>query len=121
MEDEHYDLVLLDLDMPVLDGFEFTELVRNSHDSPNPFVPIIVVTAHSRRSSVARARDKGVTEFCAKPITGATLHARIASVVNTPRPFVHAQQYFGPDRRRLRDRDYHGPERREDVKRKKMS
>lgn len=106
------DLILLDLRMPVLDGIEFTNLVRNSDDSPNPYVPIVMITAHSEPAQVRKARDAGVTEFCAKPINGQTLWQRIVSVVNQPRPFIRAPNYFGPDRRRHKDSNYRGPERR---------
>lgn len=108
------DLIFLDYRMPVLDGIEFTQLVRNSGDSPNPYVPIIMVTAHSEPSKVRAARDAGVTEFCCKPINAQTLYSRIVSVVNKPRDFIRAPNYFGPDRRRRDDPNYRGPERRHD-------
>lgn len=108
------DLIFLDYRMPVLDGIEFTQLVRNSNDSPNPYVPIIMVTAHSEPSKVRAARDAGVTEFCCKPINAQTLYSRIVSVVNRPRDFIRAGGYFGPDRRRREDPHYRGPERRRD-------
>ena len=108
------DLIFLDLRLPVLDGLEFTQLVRNSNDSPNPYVPIIMVTAHSEPSKVRAARDAGVTEFCCKPINANTLYSRVVSVVNKPRDFIRAGTYFGPDRRRREDPHYRGPERRKD-------
>ncbi|MAT33688.1 MAG: two-component system response regulator [Ponticaulis sp.] len=108
------DLMFIDYRMPVLDGIEFTQLVRNSDDSPNPYVPIIMVTAHSEPSKVRAARDAGVTEFCCKPINAKTLYSRIISVVNKPRDFIRSSTYFGPDRRRRDDPTYRGPERRKD-------
>ena len=108
------DLMFIDYRMPVLDGIEFTQLVRNSEDSPNPYVPIIMVTAHSEPSKVRAARDAGVTEFCCKPINATTLYSRIVSVVNKPRDFIRSPSYFGPDRRRRDDPAYRGPERRKD-------
>ena len=106
------DMIVVDLRLPVLDGIEFTSLVRNSKDSPNPFVPIIMVTAHSERSKVQAARDAGVTEFCCKPLTANTLFQRISAVVEHNRPFIRTATYFGPDRRRRTDPNYKGPERR---------
>lgn len=108
------DLIFLDLRLPVLDGIEFTQLVRTSNDSPNPYVPIIMVTAHSEPSKVRAARDAGVTEFCCKPINANTLYSRVVSVVNKPRDFIRAGGYFGPDRRRRDDPHYRGQERRKD-------
>ena len=108
------DLIFLDYRLPVLDGLEFTSLVRHSKDSPNPYVPIIMVTAYAEPSRVRAARDAGVTEFCCKPINANTLFSRIISVVNKPRDFIRAPNYFGPDRRRREDPHYRGPERRKD-------
>jgi len=108
------DFVLTDLSMKPVDGIEFTKMVRMGKDSPNPYVPIIMVTGHTERARVEAARDAGVTEFLAKPITVQNLLLRIAEIVERPRPFVRCNDYFGPDRRRRRDADYTGPWRRQD-------
>jgi len=108
------DLVLSDLAMKPMDGLEFTRQVRNSDSSPNPFVPIIMITGHTEKHRVEAARDAGVTEFLAKPITAANLFARIAEIVERPRAFVRCEDYFGPDRRRRAVEDYAGPWRRAD-------
>jgi two-component system chemotaxis response regulator CheY len=108
------DLILTDLAMKPMDGLEFTRIVRTSELSPNPFVPIIMVTGHTERHRVEAARDVGVTEFLAKPITAAALYARIAEIVERPRAFVRCESYFGPDRRRKTIEDYAGPWRRQD-------
>lgn len=63
------DIVLTDWVMEPLDGIDFTRMVRTAPDSPNPFVPIIMLTAHSSMERVIQARDSGVNEFLAKPIT----------------------------------------------------
>jgi DNA-binding response OmpR family regulator len=60
------------------------------------------------------ARDVGVTEFLVKPITTQNLCARLAEIVERPRPFVRAESYFGPDRRRKARDNYAGPWRRHD-------
>jgi two-component system chemotaxis response regulator CheY len=85
------DLVLSDLAMKPMDGLEFTRQVRNSDSSPNPFVPIIMITGHTEKHRVEAARDAGVTEFLAKPITAANLFARIAEIVERPRAFVRCE------------------------------
>ena len=58
------------------------------------------------------ARDAGVTEFLAKPISAKGLYQRILNVVANPRPFIKTKTYFGPDRRRNTNNAYIGPERR---------
>jgi CheY-like chemotaxis protein len=108
------DLVLSDLAMKPMDGLEFTRHVRNHEHSPNPFVPIIMITGHTEKHRVEAARDAGVTEFLAKPITAQNLFTRIAEIVERPRAFVRCDNYFGPDRRRRQIEDYAGPWRRQE-------
>jgi len=65
---------------------------------------------------VVSARDAGITEFMAKPISAKALYQRILNVVANPRPFIKTKNYFGPDRRRNVTANYVGPERRKGGK-----
>ena len=112
LRERKIDLVLTDLAMNPMDGLELTRHVRNDENSPNPFVPIIMITGHTERYRVEAARDAGVTEFLAKPITAHNLFARITEILERPRAFVRCDSYFGPDRRRHEDENYMGPWRR---------
>lgn len=95
-----------------LDGMAFLKKVRQSDDSTNPYLPIIVITANTEISHVCQARDTGTTEFLAKPISARMLYSRIVSVIENNRPFVRAKTFFGPDRRRHRSSTYEGVNRR---------
>jgi two-component system, chemotaxis family, chemotaxis protein CheY len=110
------DIVLLDWQMAPMDGMEFTKLVRTSRESPNPYLPIIMITAHSDLTRVIEARDAGVNELLAKPIAALKLFTRIRTIIEKPRLFVEAPSYFGPDRRRRIDPEYAGPNRRATAK-----
>ncbi len=114
LREKRPDFVLTDLSMKPVDGIEFTKMVRTGQDSPNPYVPIVMVTGHTERHRVEAARDAGVTEFLAKPITAQNLFLRVAELVERPRAFVRSDSYFGPDRRRHKAADYPGPFRRKD-------
>jgi DNA-binding response OmpR family regulator len=70
-----------------------------------------MITGHTSPERVHAARDAGVNEFLAKPVSSKSIMARVISVIENPRPFVRTKAYFGPCRRRRRV-DYHGPERR---------
>jgi CheY-like chemotaxis protein len=109
---EPIDIIIVDFLMNILDGVDFIRLVRTAGDSPNPFVPIVMLTAYSERSKVLAARDAGVSEFCCKPVTANEMLRKLTSVIEHPRPFVKTATYFGPDRRRHVDGGYGGPERR---------
>lgn len=106
------DLVICDWNMDPLDGLDFTRLIRTGDDSPNPFLPIIMLTGHTELNRVKEARDSGVNEFMAKPISAKSVYTRIKAVIERPRQFVRTSDYFGPDRRRLHGVPYNGPERR---------
>ncbi len=112
MRDNPVDIIMTDLSMQPLDGIDFVRLLRNSPDSPNPTVPVIMVTGHSTFARVNEARDAGVTEFLAKPLTARGVIERLHEVIEHPRPFVRGGDYFGPERRRRRDPTYKGPFRR---------
>jgi len=94
------DIILLDWDMPALDGIEFTRILRNASDSTNQFTPIIMVSSYSDLAHVVQARDAGVNEFLAKPVSAKELYRRIYEVISRPRSFVKAKVYTGPCRRR---------------------
>jgi two-component system, chemotaxis family, chemotaxis protein CheY len=113
LRERKFDLVLTDLAMSPMDGLELTRHLRNDEKSPNPFVPIIMITGHTEKYRVEAARDAGVTEFLAKPITAHNLFARITEILERPRAFVRCDSYFGPDRRRRHEfENYTGPRRR---------
>lgn len=107
---EPVDVVIVDYKMAPLTGTEFVRIVRNSPDSPDPFVPIIMLTGHADRRRICEARDAGVSEFLVKPVTARALIGRLQALILKPRPFVKLDGYFGPDRRRIDQPD--GGERR---------
>lgn len=106
------DIVICDLRMTPQDGIEFTHMIRNRDDSPNCYVPIIMLTGHAEKTVVELARDAGVHEFLAKPVSATKLFQKIKRIIDNPRQFIRTPDYFGPDRRRHQDPDYDGPERR---------
>ena len=114
----HYvpDIIITDWAMPIFDGLELTQMVRQPGANANPYVAIIMLTGHSEKKRVTAARDAGITEFLAKPISAKGLYERIVNVVASPRPFIKTNTYFGPDRRRMINPNYAGPERRKGGK-----
>jgi hypothetical protein len=62
---------------------------------------------------VNEARDAGVTEFLAKPLTARGVVERLHQAIDNKRPFIRSLSYFGPDRRRRADALFQGPWRRE--------
>ncbi|NQV57705.1 MAG: response regulator [Rhodospirillales bacterium] len=105
------DIIIVDYNMQPLDGLDFVRLVRTGSDSPNPFVPIIMLSGHTEMNRILEARDAGAHEYLAKPISAQSLYARIHKIISQPREFIKTKSYFGPDRRR-KSVPYHNAERR---------
>ncbi len=110
--DTNPDLVITDWSMGESCGLEFVRKVRQSPDSPNPYVPIIMLTAHTEMDRVQTARDAGVSSFLAKPMSAHSLYKRLVSLVEDKRPFIRCMDFFGPDRRFKTDPGFGGEDRR---------
>lgn len=107
------DLMIVDQNLGKGDeGTQLVRRIRNDPSSPNPYVPILMLTGYTEQRRVTAARDAGVSEFLSKPFTIAGLLTRLGVLIQQPRPFVRSLDYFGPDRRRRADPRYTGPERR---------
>jgi len=115
MRDANPDVILLDWQMDGMSGLDLARLIRTSPQSPNPFVPIIMLTGHTHIDHVRQARDAGVNEFLAKPVSVRAIMSRLTSVIEHPRAYVRTKGYFGPCRRRRAMDEYRGPERRADA------
>jgi two-component system, chemotaxis family, chemotaxis protein CheY len=94
------DFIVCDIMMKPMDGIAFTRSIRTGDLSPNPYVPIILVTGDTRIEIVHQARDAGAHGFIAKPISLNTLRKRLETVLADKRQFIKSPSYTGPDRRR---------------------
>jgi two-component system, chemotaxis family, chemotaxis protein CheY len=94
-------LVIVDWEMPLLNGAELVRIVRSPGVFPVPDVPIIMLTGHVERWRVIEASRLGVNEFLKKPVSGKTLLDRIVAIVNHPRAMVRLGDYYGPEPRKL--------------------
>ena len=95
------DVVILDWQMPGLDGPGFVRMVRSPETFPYPDVPIIMLTGHSERSRVVEAVEIGVHEFLLKPVSSKALCDRLLSVLAWPRPLIRRGDYYGPVPRKI--------------------
>lgn len=94
------DVIFTDYRMEPMDGFKLVKTVRAGHTPVERFVPIVLVTAYTSAREIVRARDLGVTEFLAKPISVRLVYLRLCSIIEHPRMYVSTGEFFGPDRRR---------------------
>jgi len=112
LRESNPDVVVLDWVMEGMSGLDLIQMIRTNAATPNPFVPVIMLTGHTSMDHVRQARDAGVNEFIAKPVSVKTMMSRLVAVIEHPRPYVRTNGYFGPCRRRRGAEEYRGPERR---------
>jgi two-component system chemotaxis response regulator CheY len=94
------DVVLVEWEMPFLNGAELLRIVRSPGVFPVPDVPIIMLSRHCERWRVMEAVRLGVNEYLKKPVSGKILLDRMVSILLKPRPMVQLGDYYGPEPRR---------------------
>jgi CheY-like chemotaxis protein len=95
------DVIVLDWEMPLLNGPELVRIVRSPGVFPMPDIPIIMLTAHGDRSRIVEAIRIGVNEFLCKPVSAKVLNDRLISILAKPRASVQLGDYYGPEPRKL--------------------
>ena len=96
------DIMLLDWDMPVLNGIEVLRIVRSPGVFPRPNLPTVMLASQAQRGQVTEAMRAGVNEFLIKPTSPKALRDRLASIVVNPRPMVKIGKYYVPRPRHMR-------------------
>lgn len=71
------DLILMDVQMPVLNGFEATKIIRESEKESKKHMPIIAMTAYAMTGDCEKCIEAGMDDYISKPITANELYERI--------------------------------------------
>ncbi|WP_321392880.1 response regulator [Emcibacter sp.] len=104
-----FDCVFVDCLKEDREGLQLLQAVRRGTDAEKIRVPVILCTAFTEKQTVFQARDFGVTEILAKPVSPEQILEKLASALFREREFVQGAGYIGPDRRRRRG-DWDGKE-----------
>jgi len=81
LENKSYDIILMDLQMPEMNGFEATEYIRNKMNSK---IPIIALTADVTTVDLAKCKAVGMNDYLAKPVDERLLYSKIVGLVMKP-------------------------------------
>ena len=90
------DVVVLDWEMPLLNGPELVRIVRSPGIFPTPDLPIIMLSAHGEQRRILELVKLGVNEFLCKPVSAKALFERLISILLKPRASVQLGKYYGP-------------------------
>jgi PAS domain S-box-containing protein len=88
LQTKSYDIILMDLQMPVLNGFETTEYIRNKMNSK---IPIIALTADVTIVDLAKCKAVGMNDYIAKPVDERLLYTKIVGLVKKPSPVKYKE------------------------------
>lgn len=113
---EHFHAVFCELGAE--DQIDFAVAARRRSSMLNPMIPIFLVQAQVRRRHVEKARDCGATDVLTTPISPKTVATKLRSAAKNPRPFIVAQEFFGPDRRAKARPAFCGNDRRKKAPKK---
>ena len=84
-ESEEIDLILLDINLPDIDGYEVARRIRSSKKLALAYVPIIAVTANALKGDAEMALTAGCDVYMSKPINIRELRARVEAFVPSPK------------------------------------
>ncbi|MBF0428348.1 MAG: response regulator [Magnetococcales bacterium] len=104
-----YALILMDCQMPVMDGFEATHAIRKSEQAASRHIPIIAMTAHAMKGDRERCLSAGMDDYLSKPVSPENLLQKlqywIPKSIGTPPPVEINQlrQLFGDDDEMIRE------------------
>lgn len=101
MRREHFSIVFLDEMAGPLKPLAFLRMLRRDLNTRDVTVPVVLVSAGADAPKITAARDAGMNDVIAKPVSTLTIERKLRSLLVAPRPFVTAKGFVGPDRRRM--------------------
>lgn len=113
---EHFHAAFCELEAEA--QLRFALAARRRDAVLNPMIPIFLLQGQMRRRHLEKARDTGATDLLTTPLSPRTLASKLRAAMKDPRPFIVAQEFFGPDRRSKLRPAYFGKDRRKKAPKK---
>ncbi len=95
LEDETYDLVLMDVQMPEMDGHEASRFIRSQTSQPWHSIPILAFTAYATTGEAEKCLDAGMNDYISKPVQANLLQDKIISLLIANPEFDSGRLRFG--------------------------
>jgi CheY-like chemotaxis protein len=95
--EQPFDLVLMDVQMPEMGGFEATDVLRRIQKERQDYVPIVAMTAHAMKGDRERCLAAGMDDYVTKPIQRKQLFEVIERLLAQPAPDADAPRPSAPD------------------------
>lgn len=96
---EKFDVVFADESSTGMNPIVFTKMLRRDPHTADNMLPIVFMSSCARRRQIELARDAGANDVIVRPVSVETVRRKLRSTMR-PRPFIAAEDFLGPDRRR---------------------
>ncbi len=93
IDEEPIDLILMDVQMPEMDGFEATERIRDREKGNGEHIPIVAMTAHAMKGDREKCLAGGMDDYVSKPIKGEELFAVVNKLVSESEKATHGRDF----------------------------
>jgi PleD family two-component response regulator len=112
LREKNFSAAFCDDTAEAVDGLKFPLAARRTQGVINPMLPIFLVSSQAYKRVIEKARDDGVTDVLARPISTETVIRKLRTAIEFPRSFIAAPDFFGPDRRSITRTAWSGEDRR---------
>ncbi len=99
LSNSSFDFLITEWNIQHIEGLELLKYLRRDPSSPNPTLPVIMLTGRAELDDVFLARNYGINEYVVKPFTARSIYSRLERIIEHPRGFVVSKNFVGPDRR----------------------
>ena len=82
LQEQVFDIILMDIQMPIMDGHEASKRIRSEFSEPTRSIPILAVTAHAFKEEIQKCYENGMNDYISKPFDGDVLIQKIKKLVN---------------------------------------
>lgn len=82
VKEELFDIILMDIQLPDMDGYEATSYIRTKIAAPNSLVPVIAMTAHAFANEIEKCMSYGMNDYISKPFNETILYGKIFKILN---------------------------------------